>query len=254
MKIAEKYVFYAALCALSLFVGAFVCVGLLSNRNMPPDSIIAVSAPDVKKGEGANRKICVILDPGHGGMDSGAVGIDGTLEKDRNLTIAFLVEKDLKANGIDVVLTRSDDRLLTLPDSGLSVKMQDLKARTMTTLGYENCVFVSLHMNKFPIEKYSGLQIWYGAKNADSLSLANAVKTSVTKTLQPENHRENKKAGSNIYVLSHTEVPAILVECGFLSNAEECRKLGDPKYQYDLAKAISEGIADYVKQTEDKGK
>lgn len=179
----------------------------------------------------------VVLDAGHGGEDGGASSASGLLEKDINLAIALRLRDLLEANGIPVVLTRSTDTMLYDRNANFKgrKKSLDLAARRKIAEETENCIFVSLHMNAFPQPQYSGLQVWYSPNHADSLTLAETVQSLAQNRLQPENDRRVKSATSAIYLLHHLHVPAILVECGFLSNPQEAQKLATEEYRDQLA-------------------
>lgn len=190
----------------------------------------------------------VIIDAGHGGMDGGAVGIDGTYEKDLNLKISFILYDMLKANGVPAVMTRTEDRMLYTEeqDKRGQRKMYDLKNRLLVATQNPGAFFVSIHMNKFPQSQYHGLQIYYSPNNAKSLSLAERVRAYNKTYNQPDNNREVKKATSSIYILHHIKNPAILVECGFLSNPEECALLGREDYQKKLAAVIFSAVMSHL--------
>ena len=179
----------------------------------------------------------VVIDAGHGGEDGGAVSKTGVVEKDLNLSIAMQLCQLLTANGINVVMTRTDDRLLydrTIDYKGRK-KSLDLAARLQIAEKIENCVFVSIHMNAFPQSKATGLQVWYSANNERSKLLAEEIRSTVVERLQPDNYRAIKKSTSSIYLLHHLSIPAVLVECGFLSNPEEAELLASKDYQAQLA-------------------
>lgn len=179
----------------------------------------------------------VILDAGHGGEDGGAVSLQGYFEKDLNLAICKQMEIMLKSNGIDTVMTRTEDILLydkTVDYHGRK-KALDLLARRKIAEEYPDSVFVSIHMNAYPLSQYHGLQVWYSPNHQSSPELARNIQEIISATLQPENNRQVKAAGSNIYLLHHLRSPALLVECGFLSNPEEAERLHDPDYQKQLA-------------------
>ncbi|MCD8056184.1 MAG: N-acetylmuramoyl-L-alanine amidase [Clostridiales bacterium] len=195
--------------------------------------------------------VLVVIDAGHGGIDGGCIGIDGTLEKDLNLAVAEKICEMLLARGIRCVMTRCDDELLydmygDLDDYTGQKKLYDLKNRVRYASEFENAVFVSIHMNTFSRPQYSGLQVWYSGNNEGSKRLADIIALTVKSSLQPENDRSVKRADSSMYVLDRIALPAVLIECGFLSNAEECEKLCDDEYQRALALAISSAIAEYL--------
>lgn len=187
----------------------------------------------------------VVLDAGHGGRDGGAVGKGGILEKDLNLAVTNVLYDLLTLCGADTVMTRTTDSLVcNESDPALKgkLKMTDLKNRLAIAEKEPNSIFVSIHMNNFPIEKYSGLQVYYSPNNAASLGLAEAVQGAVRKALQPNNDRQIKPAGSNIFLLDRISTPAVLVECGFLSNPAEAQKLTEKTYQTQLALVLADSI------------
>ncbi len=194
----------------------------------------------------SNDKI-IILDAGHGGEDCGAIGDNGVYEKDLNLSVTLEIGKQLMEAGYVVVYTRTDDRLLYGPDEDIKGirKISDLKNRCKVAARYPDSIFVSIHMNSFASSKYSGLQVYYSEENPESREIAVSIQDEVRDTLQPQNNRVIKK-GDNIYVLEHVTNPAVLIECGFLTNPEECLKLSQKEYQKSLSFAIVCGIIDYV--------
>ena len=193
-----------------------------------------------------SSQFTVILDAGHGGEDGGAVSAEGMMEKDLNLQIAKKVRDLLEANGTKVVMTRDTDILLYDRSSNYEgrKKAQDLAARRKIGEETENGIFVSIHMNAFPLTQYQGLQVWYSKNHPLSLELAETVQGTVQHYLQRENERQVKPATSGIYLLHHLQCPAILVECGFLSNPSEATLLCDESYQNELAFLIFLSISD----------
>ena len=189
----------------------------------------------------------VVVDAGHGGEDSGAVSPGNVYEKDLNLEIALKLGEYLEASGYNVVYTRTEDKLLYTEAENIKGlrKISDLKNRTMIANSYSGAILVSIHMNSFGMASCSGLQVYYGTNDPTSQTLAESVQGEVVKRLQPTNKRR-VKSGSDIYVLENSTNPAILVECGFLSNPEECEKLCEKKYQKELSFAILCGIIEYI--------
>ena len=192
--------------------------------------------------------ITVILDAGHGGEDGGASSASGILEKDLNLSITFLLKDFLEANGIRVVMTRTDDRLLydTSVDYNGRKKALDLAARKKIGEETPNSIFVSIHMNAYPQTQYSGLQVWYSPNHEDSKAIADNIQNTVQELLQPENNRRIKPATSSIYLLHRLKSPAVLVECGFLSNEAEAARLSSPEYQKELAFCLFLAISQHL--------
>lgn len=191
----------------------------------------------------------VILDAGHGGEDGGAVSSDGVVEKDINLSVALKLRDILEASGYNVIMTREKD--IAIYDDDAESLREKKRSDLHNRLGIieknsgENTVFVSIHQNKFPDPKYHGTQIFYSKHDPKSMDLAQAVRKSVTQFLQPDNEREIKEANKKIYLLNNAQIPAIVVECGFLSNPEECGKLSDKSYQSDMAFSVYCGLVDY---------
>ena len=190
----------------------------------------------------------IVIDPGHGGEDGGASDKDGLLEKDVNLPIALKLQKLLEVSGYHVVMTRTED--VSIPDEGLGTvrerKVSDLQNRLKVIQSQGDCIFISIHQNYFEQSQYYGTQVFYSTKNPAGKDLAESIKSRVVSLLQPENKRETKPATSSIYLLWNVKVPAVLVECGFLSNPTEAAKLKDAAYQQQMAFAIYSGMQDYI--------
>jgi N-acetylmuramoyl-L-alanine amidase len=186
----------------------------------------------------------VILDAGHGGFDGGAVSVTGTAEKVLNLDTTLSLAALLRALGYRVILTRDADVELT-HESGGSRKMQDLRGRLAVAQEHKGVPLISIHMNKFPQSRYHGLQVYYSKNDPASLALAERIQGTVKSKLQPDNERAVKPATSAIFLLHKATSPAVLVECGFLSNDEEARRLEDPQYRASLALLIASAYAQW---------
>ena len=178
-----------------------------------------------------------IIDPGHGGEDGGA-NANGVTEKDINLAISSYLYHYLCLSKHNTHMTRNDDRLLYNAGEENRKKYHDLKNRVEFTSSFDNAVFISIHQNKFEIPKYKGLQVYYSPNNSLSESLAKRVQDNTKLFIDTQNNREIKKADNKIRVLNSLKVPAVLVECGFLSNSEEAARLSDTEYQKKLAFVI----------------
>lgn len=187
----------------------------------------------------------VVMDAGHGGVDGGAA-VGDVLEKDINLAVSLDTRDLLKLMGYEVEMTRTTDTFLTNEgDSIKAKKLNDMKARLKQYNTRDNNVVISVHQNKFSDPSSKGTQVFYSPNHQHSKLLADCIKVSVKSMLQPDNERESKAAGNNIYLLKNAKVPAIIVECGFISNAEECKKLLSPTYQKQMALAVTTGFLDY---------
>ncbi len=192
----------------------------------------------------------IVIDAGHGGIDSGAVGVDGTLEKNINLSVSQKLAALCSLSGIEHVITRTDDRMLVDDSVTSHKKMNDLKNRLKITQEISDTgrevIFVSIHMNNFPSPKYSGLQVWYSKNEPQGKELAAFIQGYARTWLDTSNTRQIKAATSAIYVLDRATVPSVLIECGFLSNPEECQKLGENKYQTDLALTVFSALCEFL--------
>ena len=186
----------------------------------------------------------IVIDPGHGGADCGAVGINGILEKDVNLKLSVYLAEELEKVGYTVKLTRSEDVMLVdSKKAHATKKSSDLTARV--AVAREGDIFISVHMNKFPEEKYSGAQVYYSVNNEASCKLAQRIQEGICASLQPDNTRAIK-SGEGLFLLDRIKVPAVICECGFLSNKAEAEKLADDAYLRDLAFEIFSAIDDFV--------
>ena len=192
----------------------------------------------------------VIIDAGHGGEDGGATGVNGALEKDLNLIIAKKLYDELSSVGIRCVMTRSTDMLLYDREENYEgrKKALDMQARLDIAAKYPDAIFVSIHQNSFSAEKYRGFQAYYSTNDSRSCILAQNIESCVKNSLQPSNNRVSKASSGNIYLLEKLQCPAVLLECGFISNAEECDLLCDESYQKRLCETFCDAIVDFLNQ------
>ena len=190
----------------------------------------------------------IVIDPGHGGEDGGAVAPDGTNEKDINLKIASQLDAICRYSGIKTVMTRKSD--IAIYDEGndtlRSKKVSDMKNRLKMFNQDSNSIAVSIHQNKFGKEKYNGSQLFFSANNSKSEMLAECIRLSITGMLQPDNKREKKAATKDIYLLYNCNQPSVIVECGFLSNNAELQKLKNEEYQKRIAFSVYCGCLEYI--------
>lgn len=190
----------------------------------------------------------VILDAGHGGEDGGAVAPDGTAEKKINLEITKDIGVFFDLFGINYIPVRTTD--ISVCDEGLDTirkrKYSDIMNRAALVDSAPDSVLLSIHQNYFPVEKYSGTQVFFSKNTTDSEKLANMLQASVTETLQPNNKRTIKAGGSEIYLLDKAKTTSVLVECGFLSNPQELALLKDKNYQAKIAYRIFRGTYDFL--------
>lgn len=203
---------------------------------------------------GSGYEKTVIIDPGHGGIDGGAIGVGGVVEKGINLDISLKLKVFFQQAGYRVIMTREDDRSIHDEDSDTirEKKTTDIHNRFKFMEENPKAIFISIHQNKYEQSQYSGTQVFYSVNNDNSKLLAQMIQTRVKKLLQPNNGREIKTAGDNLYLLYHAKSPAVLVECGFLSNSREAQLLQDPNYQNQMAFAIFCGTLDLYSGVENK--
>ena len=225
---------YNLLLCLGIVFFCIMCIFNLNDERIKEVSVVP----------GFNKT--VVIDAGHGYPDGGAEALDGTLEKDLNLKIATFVQEFMEQGGVDVIVTRADDEGIfeKNADNIKQKKRSDIKNREKLMNGSNADIFISIHLNKFPEEKYSGPQVFH-AKGEKSKSLAEFLQKRLNDDLMPEKNREIKQAGSEIYLLKKAEIPAVLVECGFMSNEKELALLKQEEYQKRVAWAIYCGICDY---------
>ena len=192
----------------------------------------------------------IILDAGHGGEDGGTSSTDGTKEKDINLAVTLRLKAMLESAGFQVKMTRETDIAVNDPnlDTVKQRKVSDIKNRLKLIQNTPNCIFISIHQNHFSESKYNGTQVFYSKNHEDSKAIAEDIQNEVVTFIQPENKREIKPATESIYLLWNTNVPAVLVECGFLSNPSEAQLLKDVSYQDKMAFSIFCGILKYMSQ------
>lgn len=191
-----------------------------------------------------SSRYTVLIDAGHGGFDPGKVGIDGSLEKDINLSISLKLKTLLEQNDIKVIMTRTTDTALST-ESDTNKKKADMRRRREQIIESKADLVVSIHQNSFPSEQSKGAQVFYYAHSKESERLASILQTQLVKTLDPTNHRL-QKSNDTYYLLKTNVCPMVIVECGFLSNYEEAAKLNSDEYQNQTAWAIHLGILSYL--------
>lgn len=190
-----------------------------------------------------NKSKIILIDPGHGGIDGGAVSKNGVVEKDLNLIISTMLKNKLITQGYDVVMTREDDRGLYSEGGTIrKKKIEDLKNRCFMKENSKCDLFLSIHLNMFPQSKYKGAQVWY-ADDSESQRLAHILQQNLINDVDSSNHRCEKPANDLYKILRcSNHIPSVIVECGFLSNPEEESKLLDKAYQQKIAESIAKSI------------
>ena len=188
----------------------------------------------------------VVLDAGHGGADPGKVAADGTLEKDINLAITEKVKEKLEKQGITVCMTRETDEMVH--ENGMAEeKRADMRLRCerINTSG-ARCA-VSIHQNSFTDTSASGAQVFYYTGSEEGRRFAELMQTELIRQVDPTNRRVSK-ANDSYYLLRKTTIPLLIVECGFMSNPSEAKRLQDEAVQEKIAGAICTGIQQYLEK------
>ncbi len=186
-----------------------------------------------------NIAIDVVLDAGHGGEDPGKVGINQALEKDINLEITKKLESILKERDVQVHLTRTEDVLQ-------GNQVEDLEMRVKEINEIRPKIAVSIHQNSYHEENVKGAQVFYHTESEEGKGMAEILQKHLLE-VDPENHRQ-VKGNDSYYLLKKTEVPTVIVECGFLSNYEEAEKLNSKEYQLQMAEKIADGIMETLQK------
>lgn len=185
----------------------------------------------------------LVIDAGHGGIDGGAISADGTKESDLNLAIALRLDSIVRFCGQKTVMTRLDDSKKT--DMLSYSEREDLKNRADMVNDTVNAVLISIHQNDFPTAQPKGAQVLYSTSEG-SERLGKLLQTNLITHLDPENRRLACPAPKELYLTTNTSCPAVLVECGFMSNNFEVLKLKDPVYQTELAAVIAASYLTYI--------
>lgn len=218
-----------------LVVGIFVAAAVCGSRAI---SVLSQMVP-------LPRSHRIVIDAGHGGMDGGATSCTGKLESAYNLEIALKLNDLLHLLGHDTVMTRTSDRSIETEGQTIAAKkVSDLKERVRIVNGTENALLISIHQNTFSDSRYSGAQVFYGPEG-EGQRLAEDLQTAFCTTLNPGSNRKCKKADS-VYLMQHIDCTGVLVECGFLSNAQEEAKLNSPDYQRKLCCVIASTLSRFL--------
>ncbi|MFA5881569.1 MAG: N-acetylmuramoyl-L-alanine amidase CwlD [Eubacteriales bacterium] len=218
-----------------IFTTALVLAGINSvlavNRAVPATSWAV-----------ANRVF--VIDPGHGGIDPGAVGYQGLREKDIVLQVSQRLRKLLNQAGSKVIMTRESDIDLSSPETGgpSARKVEDLSKRVELANNNGADLFLSIHVNAFPSSRWRGAQIFYQRNENESKKLAEAIQSELTRIMG--NTTRAAKA-ADYFTTRNTKIAAVIIEIGFISNPAEAELLKDPAYQRKLAYAIYSGLVKY---------
>ena len=189
------------------------------------------------------RNHTIVIDAGHGGVDGGATSCTGILESKFNLDISMKINDLFHLLGLKTKMIRTTDiSVYTSGDSIAAKKVSDLRQRVKIVMETPNPLLISIHQNMFPDSKYSGAQVFYGAKGE---CLAKELQQTLVQTINPGSNRTSKPA-DGVYLMQHIQCTGVLVECGFLSNPEEESKLRDESYQKKLCVVIGCTVAEFL--------
>ena len=226
--------------SLKLTLSMIGCFALLAVSARITESALPVAAP-------AAQKPVIVLDAGHGGLDSGAVGQSGVLEKDVNLAVVLDLRDMLEMSGFEVVLTRDED--ISIYDPGVegirNQKLNDMDNRLKIIQSHPDSIFLCIHQNNFTDPQYFGGQMFYNNNHPDNRTLAQIMQRRFA-DLQPGNDREIKLSGEELFLLKSNKNPSLMIECGFLSNPDEEQKLSTKEYQQKVAFTIYGGVMEYL--------
>ena len=194
-----------------------------------------------------NNKV-IVIDPGHGGIDGGAKSENGVIEKDINLSISLKTKAALESKGYKVIMTRSEDvGLYTEGKKVREKKIEDLGNRVKIKKENKCDAFISIHQNMFPQKNCKGAQVW-SANNEPSQKLGKIIQQKFKEEVDQNNKREAKVAKKEYKILNDGyEGASVIVECGFLSNPEECELLGKEYYQNKISNTLANAIDEYFK-------
>jgi len=211
------------------------------------DAIFVLSNQLLGKNEIGHEGFRVIIDAGHGGNDPGKVTPGGISEKDINLEIAKKLKMFLEAQDVFVIMTRETDQGLYTPGAS-NKKVEDMKNRLVLIESANADLAVSIHQNSYNQEAIHGAQVFYYTNSKAGKKLAETIQARLISGVDPGNTRE-AKANDSYYLLKKTTIPLAIIECGFLTNKAEAKKLSDPYYQEKLAWSIHIAIMQYLNQT-----
>jgi len=224
------------------FYGLTICMVLLTVKLGNQAMTVMVENKPVE------RKHCIIIDPGHGGEDGGAVSISNLPESGYNLDIAMRLQSLMQLLGYDTKMIRTDDiSVYTEGKSLAQKKISDLKERVRIVAETKGAVLLSIHQNHFPDPIYQGAQVFYADSTASEL-LAKQIQSLLVTSVNPGSRRQIKKS-SGVYLMEHVKCPAVLIECGFLSNPQEESRLRDPIYQKKLSVVIASAVSQFLSNT-----
>lgn len=235
-KLVFGLIFFCSLSVLLLFYYKPDSAPASGEQFPPVPNVI----PDTQETNDKSSKYVITLDPGHGGYDPGKIGVDDSPEKNINLQITLALKQKLSDMGFVVYMTREDDSSLNTEATG-TMKNSDLNHRIQIVADHQSDLFISIHQNSFTDPSVHGAQVFYFTGSKQGKLLAESIHGSIQANIDPDNERP-VKGNAEYMILKKSPCPAVIVECGFLSNPDECKALTSADYQDAMAAAIAEGI------------
>lgn len=224
---------------INFFMACLLLAGVYCVAWIAPHGAEAVSGTET------GDSFLIVIDPGHGGSDPGKVSDTGLLEKDINLEIALLLKEELDSD-YRVILTRESDAGL-YSENDTNKKASDMRERCRIIEEEKADMLISIHQNSYTDPDVKGAQVFYYTHSAEGKKLAESIQNSIKEIASPDNNRVSK-SNNDYYMLLHTSCPAVIVECGFLSNPGEAELLNSKDYQKLIVSAIKKGIEDYLSE------
>ncbi len=233
-------------------IAAFSLAALLLITALKPDAPVMKTALETgAKGRGTGALI--VLDAGHGGIDGGAVSVGGIPEKEINLAVAMKVRSVLLLNGFDVIMTRESDASIHDPETENGTihekKVSDINNRIAIMRQHPDAILISIHQNTFSDPAVGGAQVFY-VKNEESRRLAEILQAKLSVGLDGNGPKSPKEAYDTIKLMNSIENTGVLVECGFLSNPDDEKKLMTDGYREQIARCILDALNEFLNETE----
>lgn len=214
-------------------------------------SIIGFNENNLIETSGEIKTKRIIIDAGHGLPDGGAVAANGIEESSLNLQIALKLQEELENSGYDVIMTRKTENNIADSDKQNSIreiKTSDLNNRVKIANESNADFMISIHMNKYNESKYWGWQTFYSKNSKEGEKLAELIQKGISNNIKERENKRTPLSIEGIKIVDKTSIPVVIVECGFLSNAEDLKFLQTEEYQDKMVEGIMEGIMEYYKK------
>lgn len=234
--IKKAYLIFSGAILTCLFLGIFIAT--IASDEKDEQTLATVINKDA-------QTPVIVIDAGHGEPDGGCVGKDNTKESELNLSVSKKLEQLLTENYTTIMTRTTESGIHSEKSKSIAEKKRsDMNKRKEIKTSSNADIFVSIHMNKFEQEKYYGAQVIYDKTNEKAKLLAEKIQEKLCE-IDETNHRKAMPCTSSVFLLKSSPIPSVIVECGFLSNSTELKKLKTDEYQLQIASAIKRGIDDY---------